>query len=179
MYVKDAGLPFPGARRRSITGAILVPHGLHRLASQVMFLAPLFWFMELLQNQLYLWVTGSYGWGYLPGPDGLPTAWYSLLSVPLWAITIATFSLLDGIFERQRTPYLLRTVIAGVVGFAGEFTAGFVGDRYLHHCLQIWPKSNLVYISLTALPFWCADYLIFHLLTRELRSAHAYRASIG
>jgi hypothetical protein len=179
MYAKNGGISLGVVPSRVGVRAPRLPPAIRRFLHQILFIAPLFWFMELAQNQLYLWATGNYGWGYRPGPDGLPTAWYSLMSAPLWAMTIATFSLLDAIFERSRTPYLLRTVIAGVVGFAGEFTAGFVGDRYLHHCLQIWPKSNLVYISLTALPFWCADYLIFHLLTRELRSAHAYRASIG
>jgi hypothetical protein len=179
MYAKNGGISLGALPSRVGVRPSFVPPTIRRLFQQVIFIAPLFWFMELLQNQLYWWFTGSFGWGYQPDASGEPTAWYSLVSFPLWVLTIVVFSLLDGAFERRGTAYPLRTLIAGAVGFGGELAAGFVCDRYLHRCLQIWPDSSLVYISLSALPFWCADYLIFHLLTRELRSAHAYRASTG
>jgi hypothetical protein len=179
MYARNGGISLGTVPSRISVRASLLPPTVHRLLHQVLFLAPLFWFMELLQNQLYLWFTHRYGWGYAPDASGAPTAWYSLMSLPLWGFTVVVFALLDATFERRGTSYPLRTLIAGAIGFAGEFLAGFVCARYFHHSLQIWPDSPLVYISLSALPFWCADYLIFHLLTRELRSAHAYRASTG
>ena len=94
--------------------------------------------------------------------------------------TVAAFSLLDTFwFERRRTPLPLRMLIAGFIGFLGEWTTGFMSDRVLGHCLQIWPESPLRYVSPSALPFWFLDYVVFHWLTRELRMAQDHRLSRG
>jgi hypothetical protein len=69
--------------------------------------------------------------------------------------------------------------VAGLVGFGGEWMTGFVCEHALHHCLQIWPESPLVYVSFSALPFWFADYVVFHWLTRELRMAQSHRLTQG
>ena len=171
-------LPVPGSGTRA--GATWLPLGLHRFLNQILFISPLFWFMELLQNKLYLIAINRYGWGYEPDAHGNLTAWYSFRSLLPWCMTVAVFSLLDTFwFERRRTSLLLRMVIAGLIGFAGEWTTGFISDRLMGHCLQIWPESRLVYISLSALPFWLLDYAVFHWLTRELRMAHDHRLSRG
>ena len=170
-------LPVPGASAR--VGTTWLPLGLHRFLNQILFISPLFWFMELLQNKVYLLAIDRYGWGYEPDAQGRLTAWYSFRSLLPWATTVAVFSLLDTFwFERKRMSLLLRMVIAGVIGFWGEWFTGFISN-YTGHCLQIWPGSTLVYISPSALPFWLLDYAVFHWLTRELRMAHDHRLSRG
>ena len=134
--------------------------------------------MELLQNKLYLLFTGAYGWGYELDAWGHPTAWYSLRSLPLWLVTVIAFSFLDLVFERRPTSPLLRFVIAGTIGWIGEWTSGFVSANVMHHALQVWPGSPLVYVSFSALPIWWMDFVIFQWLTRELRDAHAHRSAL-
>jgi hypothetical protein len=180
MLTKNGGvlLSVPGtpARGRSTW----LPIGLHRFLNQILFISPLFWFMELLQNKIYLLALDRYGWGYDPDPQGRLTSWYSFRSLLPWVTTVAVFSLLDTFwFERRRLALPLRMLIAGVIGFAGEWCTGFVSDRMLGHCLQIWPGSPLVYIAFSALPFWFIDYAVFHWLTRELRMARDHRLMNG
>jgi hypothetical protein len=177
-------ITLPATPRHRTSHAIAFPAGVRRLAKQVLFIGPLFWFMELLQNQVYfaahkLLADGQgYGWGYHPGANGKPTAWYSPMSLPLWALTVAVFSLLDELwFNRVRMHFVWRVVIAGVVGFFGEAFAGYGCEHFLGRCLQIWPGSPFRYIAVSALPFWLFDYVVFHWLTLELRSADLQRLS--
>lgn len=180
MLTKNGGVLLPVPGRSSRAGATWIPPGLHRFLNQILFISPLFWFLELLQNKVYLLTIGRYGWGYEPDPHGNLTAWYSLRSLFPWCTTVVVFSLLDAFwFERRRMPLPFRMLIAGLIGFGGEWTTGFLSDHVLGHCLQIWPGSSLVYVSLSALPFWFVDYAVFHWLTRELRMAHDLRLSRG
>ncbi len=81
MLTKNGGvlLPVPGSSARA--GSTWIPLGLHRFLNQILFISPLFWFLELLQNKMYLLTIGRYGWGYEPDPHGNLTAWYSLRSL--------------------------------------------------------------------------------------------------
>ncbi|HEY4184798.1 MAG TPA: hypothetical protein VGP07_06990 [Polyangia bacterium] len=169
-----------------------VPDWLLRLALQVLYIAPLFWFMELLQNLVFLKVAKNYGW-YYPlqelngfgglcrdpklGVDALPWAWLSVRSFPLWAGTVAIFSMLDHFwFERRDLRLLWRALIAGLVGWGGEWAVGYASRHYLHSYLQIWPGTTLVYVSFTAIPFWISDFYVFHWLTLGIRTVHLHRA---
>jgi hypothetical protein len=171
MLTKNGGvlLPIPGPRARaSILGANL---GVRQLVAQVIFITPLFWLMELLQNQVYLAFSHAYGWRYRDA-QGQLTAWYSFESLMPWAITVAVFSLLDAFaFEPWRLSLVLRMLIAGAIGWCGEWLTGAFFDHVLGHCLQIWPGSGLVYVAPSALPFWIFDFAVFHVLVRELRRA--------
>jgi hypothetical protein len=180
MLMKNGGVLLPAPRSNASIQPLRFPFGLHRLLNQVLFISPLFWFMELAQNKLYLLATDRYGWGYEPDAHGVLTAWYSFRSLLPWVITVAAFSLLDSLlFERWRLSLIVRVLIAGTVGLIGEWTIGLTFDRVLGHCLQIWPQSRFVYVSPSALPFWCFDYVVFHWLTRELRFAQNHRAAQG
>ncbi len=185
MLTKNGGvfLPVPGSSARARSARLRsswLPLGLHRFLNQILFISPLFWFLELLQNKVYLFTIGRYGWGYEPDAHGKLTTWYSFRSLLPWCTTVVVFSLLDEFwFERRRMPLPVRAVIAGLIGFGGEWTTGFISDHLMGHCLQIWPESSLVYISISALPFWFVDYVVFHWLTRELRMAHDHRLSRG
>ena len=169
MLTKNGGvlLPVQGARAQVLGGTL----GVRRLLTQILFIAPLFWFMELLQNQVYLVFAHDFGWRYRDA-HGQLSAWYSFESLLPWAFTVAIFSLLDALaFEPWRLPLILRMLIAGVIGWCGELGTGAFFDRVLGHCLQIWPRSFLVYVAPSALPFWILDFAVFHFLVRELRRA--------
>lgn len=158
---------------------IRVPEAVQRILTQVLYITPLFWFMELAQNWMYLIITGQHGWVY---PVDLHvdvkncTDWYSLRSLPTWALTVTVFSVLDRLFERRRMAVAWRLLIAGLIGWAGEWVAGFVSHGYLHHYLQVWPRSPLVYVGISALPLWFLDFVLFHRLTEELRAAQRDRS---
>jgi len=143
--------------------------GIRRLVTQVLFIAPLFWFMELLQNQVYLLFAHDFGWRYKDA-HGQLTDWYSFESLLLWAFTVAVFSLLDVLlFEPRRLPLVLRMLIAGVVVGPASWPRERSSDRVLGHCLQDLAGSFLVYIAPSALPFWIFDFAVFHFLVREMR----------
>lgn len=159
----------------------LLPIWLRRTLKQVLFITPLFWFMELLQNYGYKLATGDWGWRYCDSVGQLTEArrsydWHSLLSLLPWAFTVIVFSALEPVFARHRVPFLLRMIVAGTIGFAGEYSVGYLGANFFHLYLQIWNHAPLTYISLSALPIWCLDFWVFHLLTQELRSAHEGRS---
>lgn len=175
---------FATARRvaHGRANALNVPHWIRRTLKQVLYITPLFWFMELFQNWIYKEVTGQYGWGYPDAAGALrdatvPLAWYSLKSVPLWGLTVVVFSTLEPIFVKHKLSFLWRMAIAGGIGWAGEWTAGFLSTRVLHEYLQVWHDTKLIYISVSVLPFWCLNFLFFHLLTKELRVAHESRSA--
>lgn len=158
-----------------------------RAAVQLLYITPIFWFNELAQNWVFRLATGTFGWGYpsTPDPRG-PLDWYSLWSLPAWALTVVAFSALQFFFferaregEAHRVPFWAQVTIAGAVGWGGEWATGYLSTTVLHHYLQVWPSSPLVFVSLSALPFWLVDYMLFHHLTSELRSAQAYRAAAG
>lgn len=166
MLTKNGGvlLPVPGTRARTVGGTVRV----RRLLVQVLFIAPLFWFLELLQNQFYRVVLHEYGWRYQhhKGP------WFSFESLLLWAVTITAFSLLDDLaFEPRRLALGLRMVLAGVIGWCGEWASGAFFDHVFGHPMQIWRDSSLVYVAPSALPFWILDFAVFYGLVRLLRRA--------
>jgi hypothetical protein len=151
-------------------------HLLERLAVQVLYIGPLFWFIELLQNQFFRLVQhGTWGWEYPnslscgPSPGMTAHRWFCFKSIGLWCTSVAMFWLLEVLwFKRKQTPFWLRALIAGTLGWAGEFTAGWVSYKVFGVYLQRWNDSNLEFVKLIALPFWWSNYLVFHLLSARL-----------
>ncbi len=139
-------------------------------------LSPLFWFMELFQNQLYHWVEGRYGWLY-------PASKYSSFYFPsllLWASAIAVIWTLDTFaFIPRGTPQWRRVPLLALACWAGEWLAGFAGDR-VGLPMQLWTDSPLKYIRPSAYWFWCLDVLCYDWLLRWMRSSGAdWRGSGG
>lgn len=132
------------------------------LATQVLFITPLFWFMELAQNHLFLWATGQWGWVF---PES-PYEWFSFGSIGLWAGAVGLFWSLHyfWFYPRNVKPWV-RIVVGGLAGWAGEWVSGYVAAHVLGKPLQVWPGSPLVYVSFPALFFWMTDVVTYHLLT--------------
>jgi hypothetical protein len=174
--------PHSGAVQTSRLQKLHLPLSFRSTLMQVIYITPLFWFGELAQNWLYRMVTGHHGWVY-PTDPGVPfedcTVWYSLRSLPTWGLSVVVFSALDRLFERRRIAFGWRMAIAGLIGWSGEWVAGFLSHNCLHRYLQVWPAAPLIYVAISALPLWCLDFALFHLLTEELRSARGHRSNRG
>ena len=142
-------------------------HLLERLAIQVFYIGPLFWFMELLQNQVFrLAQGGTWGWVY----PSSPYDWFCFKSLALWGGSIAVFWLLEVVWFRKRhKPFWQRMLIAGTIGWCGEWTAGWVSYKIFGVYLQRWNNSSLEFVKVIALPFWWTNFAIFHLLSANLR----------
>ena len=135
------------------------------LAFHVSYVTPIFWFVELLQNQLYWKVTGEPGWTYPLSPYH----WFSFESLVLWAGSVTIIWSLNVFwFQRRDVGLLKRMIIAGSICWAGEWLAGFLADRVLGHPLQVWTNAPLVYITFSALFFWWWDVLLYQWLTKDL-----------
>lgn len=130
-------------------------------------LSPLFWFMELLQNQLYRMAEGHYAWHY-------PASQYSSFYFPsllLWASAIAVIWTLDNfVFVPRATPQWLRVPLLALACWSGEWLAGFVGD-WIGLPMQHWTDSPLVYIRPSAYWFWCLDVLCYDWLRRRMSAS--------
>lgn len=151
--------PSGDGRQRRVAGY------LGSLVFHVSYVTPIFWFVELLQNQLYWKLTGEPGWTYPLSPYH----WFSFESVGLWAGSVTIIWCLNFFwFLRRDVGLVKRMVIAGTICFAGEWLAGFVADRVLDHPLQIWTNAPLVYIKFSALFFWWWDVLLYELLTVDI-----------
>lgn len=129
--------------------------------------SPLFWFMELLQNQLYRWVEGDFAWRYPASPYGS----FYFPSVFLWAAAIALIWTLDtAVFVPRGTSQWARVPLLALACFAAEWFAGYAGDR-LHLPMQHWRSSPLLYIRLSAYWLWCLDVLCYDWLRRWMSAA--------
>lgn len=137
----------------------------------VVCLSPLFWFMELLQNQLYRLILGHYGWSYPASPY---TSFY-FPSVFLWAGAITIIGSLDHcVFVPRGTPQWRRVPLLAMACFAAEWLVGLVGDL-VHLPMQHWEHSPLVYIRPSAYWFWCLDVLLYDWLRRWMGAARRAR----
>jgi hypothetical protein len=144
-----------------------MPDFARSLGLSLVCLSPLFWFMELLQNQLYRWVEGEYAWSYPASPY---TSFY-FLSVFLWAGAIAIIGILDHyVFVPRGTTQWRRVPLLALACFAGEWLGGFVGD-HVGLPMQHWTSSRLVYIRPSAYWFWCLDVLCYDWLRRWMSAS--------
>lgn len=132
------------------------------LVTQMLFITPLFWLMELAQNHVWLWTTGQWGWVYPTSPYG----WFSFKSMTLWGGAVSLFWGLHyfWFYPRNVKPWL-RMVVGGAAGWAGEWVGGFLAVKLTGQPLHVWPASPLVYISVPALFFWMSNVITYHLLT--------------
>ncbi|MBN1209821.1 MAG: hypothetical protein JXB05_33535 [Myxococcaceae bacterium] len=132
------------------------------LATQILYLTPVFWLLELTQNQLFRIVQGEWGWIY----PSSPYQWFSFASLLVWALGIGVMWTLHYYWFYPRRVAVWRRVAYGTIAAWGiEWAGGFVHDKLLGTPLQVWPGSPLVYVSFGAIFFWMSNIIIYHLLT--------------
>jgi hypothetical protein len=135
----------------------------------VIFMTPLFWLLEVAQNQAHRWVRGHYGWTY----SASPYSWFSFGSMFLWIGAVVLIWSLDRfVFLPRGTPRWRRLALMALACFAGEWLGGLLGDL-LHHPMQRWTGSPLVYVSPVAYGYWCMNVLCYDLLHRWLSAPRA------
>ncbi len=135
------------------------------LLTQVLYVAPLFWFMELAQNVAWRWMNGEWGWMYPKSPYH----WFSFGSLILWAGCVALlWSLHYFWFYPRRVKVWPRLAIGAVVCWVGEWIGGYIAANVFNHPLQVWPTSPLVYVHYSALFFWVSNCIVYHLLTIDV-----------
>ena len=132
------------------------------LATQILYLAPLLWLMELAQNQAWRAANGTYGWVY---PDS-PYGWFSFGSMTLWAGAVfLMWTMHYYVFHPRRVRIWSRVAIASLVCWVGEWVGGYLSVQLTGKHLHVWPGSSLVYVSGPALFFWVSNVIVYHLLT--------------
>lgn len=135
------------------------------LLTQVLYVAPLFWFMELSQNLAWRWMNGDWGWVFPKSPYH----WFSFGSLFLWAGCVALlWSLHFFWFYPRRVKLWPRLAIGAVVCWVGEWVGGYIAANVFNHPLQVWPGSPLVYVHYSALFFWVSNCIVYHLLTNDV-----------
>jgi len=140
------------------------PFGIYArvLATQILYMAPLFWLLELSQNQAWKAANGEFGWVY---PDS-PYRWFSFGSMILWAGSVFLMWTLHYYwFYPKGMKLWTRIAIASVVCWVGEWVGGFLAVQLTGQHLHVWPGSKLVYVSFPALFFWVSNVIVYHLLT--------------
>lgn len=132
------------------------------LLTQVLYIAPLFWFMELSQNVAWRWVNGDWGW-YFPES---PYHWFSFESIILWAgCVVLLWSMHYFWFYPRRMKLWTRVALSAPACFVGEWVGGYVAANVFDHPLQVWPGSPLVYVHYSAIFFWMSNVIVYQLLT--------------
>ena len=139
------------------------------IALQILFIAPLFWLFELVQNQFFRVVInrGEYGWYYPDSP--FPDKWFSFWSLLLWASAAATFGLLQHFFFDPRgTPWWTRALIAGPIGWTGELATGLLSTQVFKRPFLVWNQSKLGLVRPIALPFWMSMVVLHQVLSHPI-----------
>jgi len=132
------------------------------LMTQVLYVVPLFWFLELAQNVAWRWMNGDWGWHY---PES-PYHWFSFGSMILWAGCVGLLWAMHFFwFYPRKVRVWMRVGVGAVACFVGEWFGGYMADKVFDHPLQIWPSSFLVYVHVAALFFWVSNVIVYHLLT--------------
>jgi hypothetical protein len=132
------------------------------LATQILYLTPIFWLLELTQNQLFRIVQGDWGWVY----PSSPYHWFSFASLMMWALGIGLMWTLHYYwFYPKRLTVWRRVAYGTVITWCGEWVGGYVADHVFGSPLQEWTGSPLKYVSFGAIFFWMSNVIIYHLLT--------------
>ena len=132
------------------------------LATQILYVAPLLWLLELLQNQAWRAANGTYGWVY---PDSA-YEWFSFGSMVLWVGAVfLMWTLHYTWFHPKQYRLWSRVAIASVICWMGEWVGGFMAVQLTGKHLQVWPGASLVYVSFPAIFFWVSNVIVYHLLT--------------
>jgi len=142
-----------------------VKNFLHGLITQITFVTPIFWFVELIQNYGYRVITGHWGWVY---PDS-SFVFFDFRSLGVWAISVGMMWTLFFFWFIPRSVSLTRAcLIAGFICWAGEFTTGAIYNWVFGHPLYEWVNAPWRFIKLSALPLWCLDVLLYWFLTTRM-----------
>jgi hypothetical protein len=132
------------------------------LATQILYLTPFFWLLELTQNQLFRMAQGDWGWIY----PSSPYHWFSFASLAMWSLCIWLLWTLHYYWFHPKRVSLWRRVAYGtVIAWFGEWLGGWVAANVLGVQLQHWPGSPLVYVSFGAIFFWMSNVTLYTLLT--------------
>jgi hypothetical protein len=132
------------------------------LATQILYVAPLLWLLELAQNQAWKAVNGTYGWLY---PDS-PYGWFSFGSMVLWVGSVFLMWTMHYYwFHPRQLKAWARVGIGSVVCWVGEWIGGFMAVALTGKHLHVWPGATLVYVSGPAIFFWVSNVIVYHLLT--------------
>lgn len=132
------------------------------LATQILYVAPLLWLLELLQNQAWRAANGTYGWVY---PDSA-YGWFSFGSMALWVGAVFLMWTLHFYWFYPRQVRLwTRVFITSAVCWVGEWVGGYLSVRLTGRHLHVWPGAVLVYVSFPAIFFWVSNVIVYHLLT--------------
>lgn len=132
------------------------------LATQILYLTPIFWLLELTQNQLFRIVQGTWGWVY----PSSPYQWFSFGSLMIWAFGIGLMWTLHYYwFYPKRLTVWKRVAYGAAISWCVEWAGGFMAEKLMGNPLQVWPGSPLVYVSFGAIFFWVSNIIFYHLLT--------------
>lgn len=135
------------------------------LGLQLLFITPLFWCLELSQNVAWRWVNGDWGWVY----PGSTHHWFSFSSLGLWAGAVALLWVLHTFwFQPWQTKAWQRIITSTLLCWMGEWFVGFLAAEVFNTPFLVWPGTQLVYVSFSALFFWLGNVLIYHLLTQKV-----------
>lgn len=134
---------------------------LKALGWQLLLLVPLFWLIELAQNQAYRLVLGDYGWHYPQSPHH----WFSFLSLPSWGIAITAMALVERHGARPgQWREAWACLVAGSVCWALEWGNGWFHAEVLGAPLYVWPFSPLRYVGPEALLWWWGNAWLYRRL---------------
>ena len=138
---------------------------LQGLAWQCVLLVPLFWFVELAQNHLYLLLTGQHGWFYPQSPHH----WFSFLTLPSWAIAVTAMAAVQGWLASPRGWSVTRAcLVGGTLCWALEWANGWFHAQVLGTPLYIWPASPLRYVGPEAVVWWWGNAWLHQALCRGI-----------
>ncbi|CAB9518130.1 expressed unknown protein [Seminavis robusta] len=127
------------------------------------FLGPLLWIQELLQNLLTRAVTGDWGWIYPRSPH----EWWSFHTMPSWGAVAAVWFALNVRFLHQQS-VLVRLLIMATIGWVIEYLNGFVQEATGSEGLQVWPGSPLRYVTYGCFLWWIQNGVTWFVLNEGL-----------
>ena len=151
------------------------------LVGNFVFLGPLLWIQELLQNILTRAVTGDWGWIY-PRSDHV---WWSFHTMPSWGTVAVVWYALNtqvlipairrgdlGIIATSPSSNITcRLIIMAAIGWVVEYLNGFVQEHSGSEGLQVWPGSPLRYVTYGCYLWWIQNGLTWFALNAGLVAA--------
>ena len=126
------------------------PSILPGLLGNFLFLGPLLWIQELVQNLLTQAVTGDWGWIYPRSPH----VWWSFHTMPSWGALAAVWFALNVKGFGGTTSRPQRLLIMAAVGWIIEYLNGFIQEYSGSEGLQVWPGSPFRYVTYGCYLWW-------------------------
>lgn len=151
------------------------------LVGNFVFLGPVLWIQELLQNVLTRAVTGDWGWIYPRSPH----VWWSFHTMPSWgAVAVAWYALntkvlipaikrgdMGTLATSASGSMACRLVIMAAIGWVIEYLNGFVQEYSGSEGLQVWPGSPLRYVTYGCYLWWIQNGVTWFVLNAGLVAA--------